>query len=174
MERKRYVHIGIVALFLVFIVISSITRFDQGMRMAVHFKTFLLTVLRIVPCVFVLIGLFEVWVRRESVERQLGATSGLKGYTWAILLAATTVGGLFVAFPVAHALNKKGARPSAIYTYLSASTVFRIPMTLFEASFMGMKFTIIRMATALPLIVFTSMLLERIVQIGGDDSELPT
>jgi uncharacterized membrane protein YraQ (UPF0718 family) len=89
----------------------------------------------------------------------------LKGYLWGIILAATTVGGLFVALPVAHALYKKGARPSALYTYLSGATVFRIPMILFEASFMGMKFTIIRMAIALPLIILTSMLLERIVQI---------
>ncbi len=38
----------------------------------------------------------------------------MRGYLWSILLAATTVGGTYVAIPVANALYHKGARYSMI------------------------------------------------------------
>jgi hypothetical protein len=69
------------------------------------------------------------------------------------------VGGLYVAFPVAAALQRKGARLSFLFTYIGASGVCRIPMTLFEASFLGIEFTLIRYAVAVPLIVLSSELL---------------
>ena len=81
------------------------------------------------------------------------------GYIWALLLAGTTVGGLYVAFPVAHSLYKKGAKLSVIFTYISAAAVFRVPMAVFEASFMGLKFTAIRFSVSLPLILLSSILL---------------
>ncbi len=114
---------------------------------------------KILPCAFILIGLFEVWVRRETVEKHLGERSGIRGYIWAVLLAGTTVGGLYVAFPVAYSLYGKGAKLSVIFTYLGAAAICRVPMTIFEASFMGIKFTTIRLLVSLPLVIVTSILL---------------
>ena len=64
-----------------------------------------------------------------------------------------------MAFPVAYSLYNKGAKLSVIFTYVGASAICRIPMTIFEASFMGMKFTIIRLVVSLPLVVISSWLL---------------
>ena len=124
-----------------------------------HFGLFALDMLKILPCAFILIGLFEVWVKKETVEKHLGEGSLVRGYLWALLLAGTTVGGLYVAFPVAHSLYKKGAKLSVIFTYISAAAVFRVPMAVFEASFMGLKFTAIRFSVSLPLIILSSILL---------------
>jgi uncharacterized membrane protein YraQ (UPF0718 family) len=115
--------------------------------------------LGIMPGAFILIGLFEVWVKREIVERHLGEGSGFRGYLWMILLASTAVGGLYLAFPVAYSLYSKGAKLSVIFTYLGAAAICRIPMTIFEASFLGVKFTAIRWLVSLPLVIITSMLL---------------
>jgi uncharacterized membrane protein YraQ (UPF0718 family) len=115
--------------------------------------------LKVLPCAFVLIGIFEVWVKRETVERHFGTESGMRGYAWAILLAGTTVGGLYVAFPVAHSLCSKGAKLGIIFAYIGASAICRIPMAIFEASFLGIKFTAIRLLVSLPLVVITSILL---------------
>ncbi len=76
-----------------------------------------------------------------------------------MLLAGTTVGGLYVAFPVAYSLYSKGAKLSVIFTYLGAAAICRVPMTIFEASFMGIKFTAIRLLVSLPLVIVTSVLL---------------
>ena len=76
-----------------------------------------------------------------------------------MLLAGTTVGGLYVAFPVAYSLYSKGAKLSVIFTYLGAAAICRVPMAIFEASFMGIKFTRIRLLVSLPLVIVASMLL---------------
>ncbi len=76
-----------------------------------------------------------------------------------MLLAGATVGGLYLAFPVAYSLYGKGAKLSVIFTYLGAAAVCRVPMTIFEASFMGIKFTAIRLLVSLPLVIIASILL---------------
>lgn len=61
----------------------------------------------ILPAAFVVIGLFEVWVPREAVERHLGSGGRrLVQWFWMVLLASTTVGGLYVSFP---AEEKRGS-----------------------------------------------------------------
>jgi len=69
------------------------------------------------------------------------------------------VGGLYVAFPIAYSLHTKGAKLSIIFTYIGASAICRVPMTIFEASFMGIKFSIIRLLVSIPLVIVGSMLL---------------
>jgi len=135
--------------------------YRPGMLIGRNFLDFSWVMVKIVPVVFVLIGLFEVWVKKETVERHLGEESGMKGFIWAILLAGTTVGGLYTAFPVAAALWRKGAKLSVILTYIGASAVCRIPMTTFEATFLGLKFTLIRLLISIPLVIFSSILLCR-------------
>ena len=105
----------------------------------------------------VVVGLFEVWVKKENVEKHLGKNSGMLGYIWIILLAGTTIGGLYVAFPVAYSLFKKGAKLSVIFTYIGASAICRIPMIIFESSFMGIKFTLIRLIISIPLVILSSI-----------------
>ena len=153
---RRFVPIAVYALF---IIISLITGYGPGKEISMNFAVFLIGMIKVLPCAFILIGLFEVWVKNETIQKHLGAASGFKGYVWAVLLSGTTVGGLYVAFPVAYSLYNKGARLSVIFTYLGASALCRIPMTIFEASFLGLKFSIIRLLVSLPLVIVTSMLL---------------
>jgi uncharacterized membrane protein YraQ (UPF0718 family) len=145
--------------FAVFLLISHTSGIEFGMRAGAELASFGGEMIRIVPFAFILIGLFEVWVPKHVVERHLGEQAGLRAHLWGVLLAGTTVGGLYVAFPVAAALQRKGARLSFLFTYIGASGVCRIPMTLFEASFLGIEFTLIRYAVAVPLIVLSSELL---------------
>ena len=159
MKKQGLLRIGVLVAYAVFIGVSWIIGFDAGIRISRNFTDFAVEMLKILPCAFILIGLFEVWVKKETVEKHLGENAGIRGYFWALLLAGTTVGGLYVAFPVAYSLFSKGAKLSVIFTYVGAAAVLRIPMTVFEASFMGIKFTLIRMLVSLPLILIVSILL---------------
>lgn len=159
MKRGTLIKIIILVCYALFILISWITDFDQGKEIGDNFVAFATEMLKIIPCVFILIGLFQVWVPRETIERHFGQESGIKGYIWSILIAGTTVGGLYVAFPVAYTLYSKGAKLSVIFTYIGASAICRIPMTFFEASFLGIKFTLIRFMVALPLVIISSIML---------------
>ena len=151
----------ILVAYAIFLIVSFLIEFKPGQQIGLNFSSFALTMLRIVPFAFILIGLFEVWVKKETVEKHLGIESGIRGYLWAILLSGTTVGGIYVAFPVAYSLYKKGARLSVIFTYLSSAAITRIPMAIFEASILGVKFTTIRFLVSLPLIILSSILLEK-------------
>ena len=98
----------IFVIFISFLGISYLTSFSLGKRMGENFMIFAKDMAKILPPAFVLIGLFDVWVSRETIEKNFGEASGFKKYIYSILLAATTVGGTFVAFPVANALYHKG------------------------------------------------------------------
>jgi len=159
MKSGTVIRITLISFYIIFLVVSWIFGFGAGKEISRNFGIFSLEMLKILPCAFILIGLFEVWVKRETIERHFGQESGIRGYIWGILLAGTTVGGLYVAFPVAYSLYSKGARLSVIFTYIGASAICRIPMAIFEVSFLGIKFTAIRLLVSLPLLVITSMLL---------------
>jgi len=66
---------------------------------------------------------------------------------------------VYVAFPVACSLYRKGARLAVIFTYIGDAAICRIPLTIFEASFLGIKFTLTRLLVAVPLVILSSMLL---------------
>jgi uncharacterized membrane protein YraQ (UPF0718 family) len=153
--------------YFVFLAVSWQTGFNPGLDIGRNFVSFSAAMLGIMPGAFILIGLFEVWVKRETIERHLGEGSDFRGYLWVILLSGTAVGGLYLAFPVAYALYSKGARLSVVFTYLGAAAICRIPMTIFEASFLGIKFTVIRWLVSLPLVVITSILLENYLTRKG-------
>ncbi len=148
-------------IFLIFLVVSKLLHFESGETITDNFIIFAVSMIKIVPVVFVLIGLFEVWIKRETIERHLGEDSSWLAFLWAILLSSTTVGGLYVAFPIAAVLHSKGAKLSVIFTYVGAAAVCRVPMVAFEATFMGIKFTIIRLLVSLPLIILSSIILDK-------------
>ena len=159
MKKNVKIKITYVAIYILFLVVSFILGYNPGKEIAFNFISFLIYMLKILPCAFILIGLFEVWVKKEVIEKHLGEESGIRGYAWVILLAGTIAGGLLVAFPVAYSLYNKGAKLSIVFTYVGAAAICRIPMTLYEASFMGVKFTAIRLLVSLPLVIVTSILL---------------
>jgi len=158
-KRNDVIRIFGLSGYFLFLIVSLALGFNPGKEIGYNFGSFSLDMLKILPGAFILIGLFEVWIKRETIEKHFGEGSGVRGYIWAILLSGTTIGGLYVAFPVAYSLYSKGAKLSVIFTYIGAAAICRVPMAIFEASFLGIKFTTIRWLVSLPLVIVTSMLL---------------
>lgn len=159
--------------FAVFVAASLLFDFQFGVGAGRTFLTFSREMAAIVPAAFVLIGLFEVWVPQHRIERHLGTGGGLRSHLWSTLLAGSTVGGLIVAFPVAYTLRRKGARYGVIFSYLGTAGVVRVPMTLFEMSFLGLDFTLIRYAVALPLVIVSAEVLGRALERRGFEMRSP-
>ena len=153
--------------FGLFVTVSYLVDSRPGQQMGETFGATALTFLGLLPCAFLLIALFDVWVKRETVERHLGQGSGPQAYVWTMLLAGMTVGGLYLAFPVACSLVKKGARLGLVLAYVNFAGVCRIPMIAFEASIMGWKFTAVRMIVSIPLVILTSELLGKGLESRG-------
>jgi len=158
MRKNKIINIVLGFSFLIFLGTSYYIDYSPGISIGRNFFDFVKSMLAILPIAFILIGLFEVWVDRKTVEKYFGNASGFKGYLWAIILSSTTVGGAYVAFPVAHALYKKGGKLSIVLTYVGSAALTRIPMTIFEATFLGLKFSVIRLLVSIPLVIFSSIL----------------
>ncbi|MBN1646663.1 MAG: permease [Spirochaetales bacterium] len=161
-KKSTLVWIILSALTGLFLLGSLFVGFRPGMDMGRAFLLRFFDMLKVLPFVFILLGQFEVWVSRAVVEKHFGERSGVMAYVWMLLLGGTTLGPMLVALPIARSLYDKGARISVVCTYLGAAAVCRIPMTMFEASYLGIKFTIIRYAVSIPLIILSSFALEKI------------
>lgn len=124
---------------------------------------FLLEMATILPPMFILVGLFDVWVPREFVERRVGRDTGFGAMPWMVLLAMLQAGPLYVAFPVAISLWRKGCAPRNVFVYLGAFSTLKIPMLSFEVAFLGWRFSLARSALTLPVFVLLALLLERLL-----------
>ncbi len=119
-----------------------------------------------IPFLFIIIGLFDVWVPKEMLEKHIGKESGVKGIFLVILLAMLQAGPLYGAFPVAYVLFKKGASVRNIFIYLGAFSSMKLPMLGIEIGYLGIKFTILRTLISLPLFICIGFIMEK--SVGSD------
>ena len=116
----------------------------------------------ILPAVMVLMGLFSVWVSKEIVVKYLGHASGVTGLGLALFVGMMPTGPLYIAFPMASMLLKKGARVANIIIFLSAWACIKLPQELVEMRFMGFKFMIIRLTFTIVMVVIMGLVIEKI------------
>lgn len=113
--------------------------------------------LSVLPPIFVLLGLLDVWVDRATMMKYTGKGSGFKGVLIAFLLGSAAAGPLYAAFPFAAVMLKKGSSLMNVLIFIGAWSTTKIPLLAFEASSMGPRFTLVRLALSLvgvPLIAF--------------------
>jgi uncharacterized membrane protein YraQ (UPF0718 family) len=117
----------------------------------------------ILPAVMVLMGLFAVFVPDDLIVRYLGGNSGVKSMLLAIFIGAFPTGPLYVAFPIAASLLKKGARVASVIAFLSAWACIKIPQELVELQFLGAEFMLARLTLTVVFVLAMGLLIERIV-----------
>lgn len=122
-----------------------------------------LEMLSIIPPVFVLLGLLDVWVQRETMIKLMGDKSGLVGMGLAFFLGSAAAGPLYAAFPIAGVLLKKGSSFFNILVFIGAWSTTKIPMLMFEASSMGWKFMLTRFVINIPGIILIAYATEKLL-----------
>jgi uncharacterized membrane protein YraQ (UPF0718 family) len=147
-------------LFCMFVALSFIVGFQPGKDIASSFKVSLVEMITFVPALFIIVGLFDVWVPKEKIQKHIGQESGIKGIAIVVLLAMLQAGPLYGAFPVAYMLWKKGASIKNIFIYLGAFASLKIPMLGIEIAYLGIQFTIVRTLVSLPLFIGIGYLME--------------
>lgn len=123
-----------------------------------------LEMLSVVPPIFILLGLLDVWVKRETMIKIMGEKSRLVGIVIAFILGSAAAGPLYAAFPVAGMLMKKGSRFSNVLIFIGAWSTTKIPMLLFEASSMGWQFMLLRFAIDLPVIAAIAYITQKLLK----------
>ncbi len=156
-EVKKYIF---PAVFLILIGLSWLFDFAAGEQIGLNFWMFFKEMILFLPLMFILIGLFDVWVPREKIEKHIGKESGWKGTGLVILLATLQAGPLYGAFPFAYILWRKGCSIRNIFIYLGAFSTIKIPMLTFEIGFLGLKFSLLRTLITLPVFILIGYLME--------------
>ena len=119
--------------------------------------------LKILPPVFVLLGLLDVWVPRETMMKLMGEKSGIIGALLSIILGSAAAGPLYAAFPIAAVFMRKGVKFSNIMLFIGAWSTTKIPMLMFEIASMGPRFTLTRLAMSMIGIFGIAFVLGRIM-----------
>jgi uncharacterized membrane protein YraQ (UPF0718 family) len=120
--------------------------------------------LLVIPPIFVLLGLLDVWVPRETMIKFMGEGSGIKGVILSILIGSAAAGPLYGAFPVAAVFMKKGVKFSNILIFIGAWSTTKIPMLLFEMSSLGVKFALTRLLVDIPGIILIAFILSKLTK----------
>lgn len=126
----------------------------------------LVEMLSILPPIFILLGLLDVWVQRETMIKFMGDNSGMIGIALAFFLGSAAAGPLYAAFPVAGILLKKGSKLSNVFIMIGAWSTTKIPLILFEASSLGWRFMLVRLITNLFGIAFIAYATEKVLSIN--------
>lgn len=117
----------------------------------------------VIPPIFVLLGLLDVWVPRETMVKYMGEDSGIKGIILSIFIGSAAAGPLYGAFPVAVVFMKKGVKFSNILIFIGAWSTTKIPMFLFEMASLGTKFAFTRLLVDIPGIIIIAYLLSKLI-----------
>lgn len=141
---------------------------DLSMQAWSNSLQFSLNVIGILPPVILLLGLLETWLPARTIETYLGKQSGTKGMFLATFLGSVAAGPLFTAFPVAASFANKGGRVANIVIFLGAWATIKVPMLMMESHFLGIKFSLLRLAITLPFIIMIGLLMENLFPTPRD------
>ncbi|AVX21242.1 MULTISPECIES: permease [Carboxydocella] len=152
------------AIFL-FIITIAIYFYDKptGTKAFSIFLSNIITMLKILPPTFVLVGLLDVWTPKETMIKYMGQHSGIKGIAVAFFLGTAAAGPLYAAFPIAALLLKKGARLAYVLFFLGVWSSTKLPIVLFEIASLGYKFTFLHIGISLPAYLVSSFFIEKIL-----------
>ncbi len=162
-SKKGFLFLGIV------VAITALVLFlnpDKSSSMIQTSFSYFKQMAMVFPAILILMGLFNVWVSKEFVMNHLGDSSGLKGIIVSFILGALPTGPIFVAFPMAQVLRKKGASYTNIVIFLSAWACIKIPQELVEMQFLGAKFMIIRLGLTIVFITIMGLIIDKLI---GDE-----
>lgn len=120
--------------------------------------------LMIMPVVFMMTVLIELWVPKAMISKSLGEKSGAKGVILALILGSVSAGPIYAAFPITKTLLSKGAGVMNSVIILSAWAVIKVPMLANEARFLGGEFMLIRWILTVIVIVAIGYLASRLVK----------
>jgi len=163
--KKYRATLVMVVIFVAFLVLSP----SRAARAEKSLLDQLKTMLLVMPPIFVLLGLLDVWVPRETLISYMGKGSGLKGTALSIALGAVGAGPLYASFPVVDVLMDKGASFMNVLVFIGAASTLKIPSFLFEMQSLGARFAVARFLVDVPGIFLIAFILSKL--LTADDVE---
>lgn len=126
----------------------------------------ILSMLMIVPPIFILIGLFDVWIPRETIINLMGEGSKAKGMILAFFLGAFSAGPTLIAFPIAMMMLKKGAKYSNVIFFLMVWSSLKLPIIFYQITTLGLKFSLIINTTMVIVFIISALLVDKFFSVS--------
>lgn len=152
-----------VAVILVYTIIALINP-SMGIESVKNSGYYIKEMVSIMPVIFILTALLDIWVPKEKIMQFLGKDAKGKGIFLAFIIGSISAGPVYAAFPMCVMLHKKGASIRNIIIILSSWAVIKVPMLLNEAKFLGPKFMIIRWVLTVTAIIVFSWIADSIIK----------
>ncbi len=159
--RKDYITMAVV------LVIAAVLLFvfpQKASSVLTISRNYLVELVLVLPAVMIIIGLFSVWIPDQMVVKYMGHASGAKGIILSLVLGMLPTGPLYIAFPMAAALIKKGAKRSNIIIFISAWACIKLPQELIEIQFLGIKFTFLRLGLTIVFVIIMGIIIEKLIE----------
>lgn len=158
MKRYRYFFLTAVVLGII-----AVINPQAGFRALQNSVFQLKQMFFVIPPIFLLLGLLDVWVPKTTMVRYMGEGSGLKGMLLAFFIGSAAAGPLYGAFPVAAVFMKKGVKFLNLLIFIGAWSTTKIPMFLFELQSLGVKFAVTRLLIDIPGIIIIAYALTKLI-----------
>lgn len=156
LKRYRFFFVLLLGLFLLTFINQSL-----GWRALQLTGNSILDMLLLLPPVLLFVGLLDQWVKKETLMKYMGEKSGMYGILFSLLLGGIAAGPLYVAFPIAALLLKKGASIRYIVFFLGVWTTAKLPILVYEFSSFGATFTLIHIGFGLVFFYIMGLIFER-------------
>jgi uncharacterized membrane protein YraQ (UPF0718 family) len=116
------------------------TGFKSALNMA-------LMTLPLLLLAFLVAGMIQAVIPKETLARLIGAESGFKGILLGCLAGGIAPGGPYVSMPIAAALAKTGAGTGTMVGFITAWSLWAIARLPLEIGILGWKLTLARIAS---------------------------
>lgn len=140
---------------------TGIYSFSQAISAMSNATFQFIEMIKIVPPIFLMIGLLDVWVPKETMIKMMGEKSGVLGIFIAFLFGSFSAGPLIAAFPVAMIMLKKEAKYSNVLFFLTIWASAKLPIIFFQVTTLGSKYTIISNITLVFVYMIGSIIMEK-------------
>lgn len=159
-KMKKFMPVFIVLIVYGVLALISLDTFNRASGEAIYY---IREMVEIMPVIFGMVILIEVWLPRKVIEKHMGNKSGVTGIILAFLMGMLSAGPIYAAFPITKTLYKKGASTRNIVIILSSWAVIKVPMLVNEAKFLGVKFMVIRWVLTIMAILVIGVLMDKVV-----------
>jgi len=163
MKKLMFQHKFTLTFLLMIVVMAFIEPSYATSSLSISYDN-LVTMMGVIPPIFILIGLMDVWIPKETMIKYMGEHSGLTGLFFSFLLGSMAAGPLYAAFPIAALLLRKGARFAYVFFFLGTWTSAKLPLVLFEMTSLGVQFTLIHITSMMLMYLVGSFYLESLLK----------
>ena len=162
MKKNKRLYLFLLIVLLIVIIVSLIYP-EKGKKFLPIIFKYGWQIFLIMPPILILVGLMQVWVPKEWIQKYIGSQSGVKGKIFCILFGTLPTGPMYIFLPLASGLLKKGASVSNILILLGIMSSEKIPQMLVEINFLGLRFAVVRFVLTVTAVIIMGEIIEKLV-----------